>query len=31
MHFLKGETTITYEKNQLSRPVAMGDNGHFQP
>ena len=30
MHFSKGGVTIT-DKNQLSSPVAMGDNGHLQP
>ena len=30
MHFSKGGTAITYEKIQLSSPVAMGDNGHLQ-
>ena len=37
MHFSKrgggggGGATITYKKNHLSSPVAMGDNGHLQP
>ena len=31
MHFLKGGATITDKKNQLSSPVAMGNNGHLQP
>ena len=31
MHFSKGGATITDKKNQLSSPVAMGDNGHLQP
>ena len=33
MHFSKrgGGATITYKKNQLSSPVAIGDNGHLQP
>ena len=31
MHFSKGGATITDKKYQLSSPVAMGDNGHFQP
>ena len=31
MHFSKGGgATITDKKNQLSSPVAMGDNGHLQ-
>ena len=38
MHFAKGggggggggRATITDKKNQLSSPVAMGDNGHLQ-
>ena len=29
MHF--SGATITDKKNQLLSPVAMGDNGHFQP
>ena len=29
--FQKGGATITDKKNQLSSPVAMGDNGHLQP
>ena len=31
MHFSKGVTTITDKKNQLSSPVAMGNNGHVLP
>ena len=31
MHFSKGWTTIADKKNQLSSPVAMGDNGHWPP
>ena len=33
MHFSKGGggAIITDKKNQLSSPVAMGDNGHIQP
>ena len=31
MHFSKGGGTIIYKKNQLSSPVAMGNNGHLQP
>ena len=29
--FFKRGATIAYRKNQLSSPVAMGDNGHLQP
>ena len=29
--FFKRRATRTDEKNQLSSPVAMGDNGHLRP
>ena len=31
MHFSKGGLPLQIKKNRLSSPVAMGDNGHFQP
>ena len=31
MHFSKGGLLLQIKKNQLSSPVAMGDNAYLQP